>query len=339
LTEQVSTEKADTAESLHFEGFSTCVLLGIAYSASIGGLGTLIGTPPNALLAGFLGKHDMPISFGAWMLLAMPLVIVLLIACWLLLTKVFYRMGDGEIAGGRELLRRELEALGPISRAEWTVLIIFTATAAMWILRQPVTHWPWLVERFPRVTEVNDAMIAMFGAITLFAVPVNLRKGEFALDWETAKGVPWGILLLFGGGLSLAKAAGASGFTEWVGRSVEGLSAMPTTALILILALIVIFLTEVTSNTATAAAFLPIVYGVAMGLGTNPFMLLIPAVLASSCAFMLPVATPPNAIVFGSGRLPASQMARVGFWLNVLVVALTVPFMAFWVAWVLGVEL
>jgi sodium-dependent dicarboxylate transporter 2/3/5 len=335
-----SREMRDATEAIRVgqaERFTTCVLLGITYSASIGGLGTLIGTPPNALLAGFLGKHGMTIGFGHWMLLAAPLVAVLLVACWFLLTNVLYRVGTNEIAGGREMLRRELDALGPMSRAEWTVLVVFLATAAMWILRQPVTHWPWLVQRFSRVTEVNDAMIAMFGAIMLFAVPVNLKKGDFALDWETAKGLPWNILLLFGGGLSLAKAATTSGFTEWVGQSIAGLSGMPFPVLLLAIALFVVFLTEVTSNTATAAAFLPILYGVADGLGHNPLMLLIPAVLASSCAFMLPVATPPNAIVFGSGRLTIRQMAMAGFWLNILVVALVVPFMMFWAKWVLGI--
>ncbi len=338
LTERSANDENDPASSEQADRFATCVLLGIAYSASIGGLGTLIGTPPNALLAGFLGERGVSIGFGIWMLLAMPMVIVLLIACWVLLTKVFYRVGTDEIVGGRELLRGELKTLGPMSRAEWTVLTIFVLTATMWILREPITHWPWLVERFPRVTQINDAMIAMFGAITLFAVPVNLKKGEFALDWETAKGVPWGILLLFGGGLSLAKAAGTSGFTQWVGQSVGGLSGMPTPVLVLAVALVVIFLTEVTSNTATAAAFLPIIYGVALGLGHNALMLLIPAVLAASCAFMLPVATPPNAIVYGSGRLTTAQMAKVGFWLNLLVVALSVPFMMFWANWLLGIR-
>ena len=338
LNEQAQYGDDDPARAEKADHFGTAVLLGVAYSASIGGLGTLIGTPPNALLAGFISERGVVVGFGQWMLLALPLVAVLLVACWLLLTKICYRVGTDEIAGGRRLLHCELKLLGPMTRPEWTVLAIFTMTAAMWILRQPVTHWPPLVERFPRVTEINDAMIAMFGAIALFAVPVNLKKGEFALDWEMAKGLPWGILLLFGGGLSLAKAAGVSGFTEWVGQSVAGLSGMPPMVLVLAVALVVIFLTEITSNTATAAAFLPIIYGVAKGLGHDPLLLLVPAVLASSCAFMLPVATPPNAIVFGSGQLTIAQMAKAGFWLNLLVVTLTVPFMMFWAKWVLGIE-
>ncbi len=316
LTDQGSTDEDEA------DRFGVCVLLGIAYSASIGGMGTLIGTPPNAFFAGFLDKQGITIGFGEWMVLAMPLVVILLIACWLLLTRVFYRVGRTEIAGGRDLLHRELAKLGPISRAEWTVLVIFTMTAAMWIFRQPVTNWPWLVERFPRVTEINDAMIAMFGAITLFAIPVNLAKGEFALDWETAKGIPWGILLLFGGGLSLAKAAAGSGFTEWVGHSVAGLSGMPTLVLVLAVTFVVIFLTELTSNIATAAAFLPIIYGIGVGLGVDPLMLVVPATIAASCAFMLPVATPPNAIVFGSGLVTIPQMCKAGLWLNLLGIVL-----------------
>ncbi len=338
LNEQAEYAGDDPARAEQADHFGTAVLLGVAYSASIGGLGTLIGTPPNALLAGFMSERGVVVGFGQWMLLALPLVAVLLVACWLLLTKICYRVGSDEIAGGRKLLHCELKLLGPMTRPEWTVLVIFTMTAAMWIFRQPITHWPPLVERFPRVTEINDAMIAMFGAIALFAVPVNLRKGEFALDWEMAKGLPWGILLLFGGGLSLAKAAGSSGFTAWVGESVGGLSGMPPMVLVLVVALLVIFLTEITSNTATAAAFLPIIYGVAIGLGHNSLLLLVPAVLASSCAFMFPVATPPNAIVFGSGQLTIAQMVKAGFWLNLLVVALAVPFMAFWAKWVLGIQ-
>jgi sodium-dependent dicarboxylate transporter 2/3/5 len=316
-----------------------CLLLGIAYAASIGGLGTLVGTPPNTFLAGFLASKGVVISFGRWMIFAVPLAATFLGIAWLMLTFLFYPLGIAAIPGGRQLIRSELGRLGPVSRAEWTVLAVFALTALAWIVREPITNWPWLVERFPFVARVNDPMIALLGALLLFAIPVNLKRGVFALDWETAVKLPWGVLLLFGGGLSLAAAATQSGFTEWVGQEVAGLRGLSTVALMVVVSLIIIFLTEIASNTAIATAFLPIVHGVALGLGIDPMLLAVPTALAASCAFMLPAATPPNAIVFGSGQVTVWQMMRGGFWLNLTVVAL-LPWFVYGIgAWALGIRL
>jgi len=304
------------------DNFSVCLLLGIAYAASIGGVGTLIGTPPNAMLAGFLEQRDIRIGFAEWMAMGVPFGAVLLVLTWLLLTRILYPVGSESVARVSDEIAWQRKHLGPISRGEWNVLCVFVVTAVLWIVRTPLANWKWLVERVPAVAELNDAMIALSGALVLFAIPVDRKQGQFTLDWTTARTLPWGVLLLFGGGLSLAEAAADSGLTDWIGSSVSGLAGAPTILLVFAISLLVIFLTELTSNTATAAAFLPIGMGIASGLGIDPMLLLVPSTLAASCAFMLPVATPPNAIVFSSRRVTIAQMVKAGFWLNLAVVAL-----------------
>ncbi len=321
------------------DNFSVSLLLGVAYAASIGGMGTLIGTPPNALLAGFLAERGIVIGFAQWMAMGLPLVAVMLCLTWLLLTQVVFPAHRANAPEGSEAIYRARDRLGRTSRGEWIVLGVFVATAATWVVRGPLSHWTWLVERVPAVGNLNDATIAMAGALALFAIPVDRKRGQFALDWETAAKIPWGILLLFGGGLSLAAAAGASGLTEWIGGSVRCFSGVSTVVLMLVVSLLVIFLTELTSNTATSAAFLPIGFGLALGLDVEPMLLLVPSTLAASCAFMLPVATPPNAIIFGSGRVTIGQMAKAGFWLNLTIIALIPPLMYTLGARVLGIRL
>jgi len=318
------------------DNFATCLLLGIAYAASIGGLGTLIGTPPNVFLAAFLYERGISIGFVQWMAVGVPLSAVFLLIAWLVLSKWVYPIRLQELPGGRRLIRRELAALGPVSRGQWTVLCVFLLTALMWVVRGPLTQWTWLIEHLPGVENVNDAIIAMGGTLLLFAIPVDLKRGVFALDWESAQRLPWGMLLLFGGGLSLAGAVGHSGLTEWIGAWVGGMAGLPLVAIIAAVVLIVILLTEVTSNTATTATFLPILYGVAVGLDVEPIKLLVPAAIAASCAFMLPVATPPNAIVFGSRQVTIGQMVRAGFWLNLIGVLLIMATMYTVGAWVLN---
>lgn len=293
--------------------FAICLMLGIAYGASIGGLGTLIGTPPNALLAGFLLEtYGVEIGFAQWMMVGVPLVAVTLPLTWLVLTRLVFPIRLREIPGGREMIDGELRALGPLSRAETWVGAVFVATALAWITR------PLLEDAVPGL---SDTSIAIASALVLFAVPVNLRRGEFLMSWEWAERLPWGVLLLFGGGLSLADAVRATGLAEWIGAALGGLGGWPTVALVLVVTTLVIFLTELTSNTATAAAFLPVVAALAVGLGENPLLLAVPTALAASCAFMMPVATPPNAIVFGSSFITVPQMARAGLVLNLLFVA------------------
>ncbi|MBC8352139.1 MAG: DASS family sodium-coupled anion symporter [Planctomycetes bacterium] len=314
-------QRADDRGGKTGKNFATCMMLGIAYSASIGGLATLVGTPTNLFLAGFASEKDIAIGFGRWMLFASPLAAVLLVLTWLILTRLVFPIRVKSLAGGRDLIAGELSKMGSVSRGEWTVLVVFAATAFAWVVREPLTNATWLVERVPPIGKLDDTIIALIGMMALFLIPVNFRKGEAALDWETAVNIPWGVLLLFGGGFCLAKAVSESGLAEWIGTRVEVLD-LSTFALMVAVVAMVIFLTELTSNTPTAATFLPILYGVALSIGVSPMLLLVPATLAATCAFMLPVATPPNAIVFGSGHIEIRSMVKAGVWLNLLSVVL-----------------
>lgn len=302
----------DASES----NFAVALMLGIAYACSIGGLGTLIGTPPNAFLAAyFADHHDVEIGFGRWMLIGLPMVTVGLPIAWVVLTRWIYPVGDGEIPGGREAIAEQAEELGTPSRGEKLVGLVFVCTALAWITR------PWLEGLVPGL---SDEGIAMVAALLLFLLPVDPRKGEFVLDWDSTKGLPWGVLVLFGGGLSLAGAITDTGLAEWIGGGLTGvgLEALPVFVILLVIAAIVIFLTELMSNTAAAAAFLPVLAALALGIGEDPLLLAVPAALAASCAFMMPVATPPNAIVYGSSFITVPQMVRAGIVLNLTFVAL-----------------
>ncbi|WP_395763738.1 SLC13 family permease [Stutzerimonas balearica] len=287
------------------ERFATALLLGIAYAASVGGIATLIGTPPNALLAAFLREnHDVHIGFGQWMLLGVPVTAGMLLFTWWWLTRGGFRLSGGD---SRSMLQQEMAALGPMSRQEKLVALIFTLAALAWIFQ------PLLAEPLPGL---NDTSIAIGAALLLFLIPANVKERTFLLDWQTANKLPWGVLLLFGGGLSLAGVIGASGLAEWIAQSLGGLDMLPLILMIGLVALVITFLTEITSNTATAAAFLPLLGALAVAQGLPPQMLAIPAAIAASCAFMMPVATPPNAIVFGTGEMRIQSMIKAGFALN-----------------------
>lgn len=297
-------------------GFGTALLLGIAYAASIGGLATLIGTPPNALLAAFMARsYGVEIGFAQWMAIGLPLTIVLLLLAWLILTRLAFQLPSSAVEGSSELIQRELAALGRVTGPEIRVGLVFLAAAFLWVAR------PALSGVLP--AGVNDTVIAIAAGVALFLIPAggDNPPGTALLDWTAAKRLPWGVLLLFGGGLSLANAIGVSGLAAWIGAGFAGLDTWPVILVVLLVTTAIIFLTELTSNTATAAAFLPLMASVAPALGADPFLLTIPVALAASCAFMLPVATPPNAIVFGSGHLTVAQMARAGFLLNVAGIA------------------
>ena len=309
LLEQDAGERRDP-------NFAVALLLGLAYAANIGGMGTLIGTPPNALLAGFMAEsYQVQIGFARWMLLGVPLVVISLPICWLLLTRVLHPVGIARIAGGADIIRREKVALGPLSRAEMIVGTITGLTAAAWIFR------PMLE---PYIPGINDSTIAIAGALFLFLVPVDWRGGRFGLAWKQAERLPWSVLLLFGGGLSLANAIQQTGLASWIGSGMSALGDWPVLLVAAGITTVIVFLTELTSNTATAATFLPVVAAMATGIGADPLLLAVPTALAASCAFMMPVATPPNAIVYGSERLTIPQMARAGLLLNVLFILLIV---------------
>ncbi len=290
--------------------FAVALMLAVAYGASIGGLATLVGTPPNALLAGFFEQtYGIDIGFARWMLLGLPVTVVMLFLAWAWLTRRL-AAAPGPGAGAEDFLDRELARLGPMSAAERRVAVVFLLTASLWVLR------PVLVESFG-LTRLSDPGIAVFGAVLLFLVPANWAARDFLLNWTWAKRAPWDVLILFGGGLSLAAAIDSTGLAAWLGGALQALGVYPAVVLVLGLVALVIYLTELTSNTATTAAFLPVVAALAGELGLTPLQLAAPAALAASCAFMLPVATPPNAIVYGSGHVSVSEMARAGFWMNI----------------------
>ncbi|MBD1391353.1 DASS family sodium-coupled anion symporter [Neiella sp. HB171785] len=296
---------------------SPALLLGIAYSASIGGVATLIGTPPNALLAAYLSDtYQIEIGFGQWMLFALPMCCLMLLAAWYWLTRSGLE-GSGS-AQTHALFQQQLQQLGPLHRHEKRVLIIFVGAATGWILRVPLAQWTGL--------PISDTTIAMVAATLLFIIPSSKKtangQAERLLDWPTTQKLPWGVLLLFGGGLALAGMIKSSGLAQFIGASIGQAGSGQLWLLILVVTAAIVFLTEVTSNTATTAGFLPLLGPVAVSLGYAPQSIVIPAALAASCAFMMPVATPPNAIVFASGELRIKQMALKGLMLNFVATAL-----------------
>jgi len=295
--------------------FSVCLVLAIAYAASIGGIATLIGTPPNAWLAGFVeGQGERNITFGNWMLHALPLVVVLLPMVYLMLVGPLFRIG-GAVGGSRQTVRDELHKLGPMKIGEWAVFVIFTTTACLWIFKDLIVKLPVLEGHG---IKLSDAQIAMLAAVALFVTPVDRRWTTFVLNWDKAREAPFGILLLFGGGLSLAAAVTATGLDNAIGQQFARLQGVPIWLIVLGLCLTVTFLTELTSNTAVTAALLPVLAAAGPVLGIDDAFLLLPATVSASCAFMLPVATPPNAVAFASGRVTIMQMARTGFLLNLM---------------------
>ncbi|MDX2144107.1 MAG: DASS family sodium-coupled anion symporter [Rhodospirillaceae bacterium] len=301
--------------------FETALVLAVAYGASIGGVATLIGTAPNALLAAFIQQtYGYTVSFAAWMMVGVPVSLVIAALLWVLLVRVLYPLSTVPIPGAVELLAAERAQLGPMSPGEKVVAVAFPTAALLWMAQ------PLLASAVPAL-KLSDAGIAMTVALALFVVPVDLKRGVFALDWEWANKLPWGLLVLFGGGLSLADAAGASGLAEWIGTGMTGWSAVPIWLLIVAFVVVIVFLSEIASNTAVAATLLPVLATAALAMGQSPLLFCIAGAMAASGGFMLPVATPPNAIAFGSGHVTAAQMVRAGFWLDlvwVLVVGLGV---------------
>lgn len=295
--------------------FATALMLGIAYSASIGSLGTLIGTPPNTLLSGYMKEtHGIVLGFGKWMMVGMPLAFIFLFIAWFMLITVFKPEMD-KIPGGRELIDSEIEKLGPWTGPQIMTGIIFLGAALAWVII------PLLVGK---ESNYDDAIVGIAAGLLLFTIPADAKTGVRLLDWKTANEMPWDVLLLFGGGLSLSSMFNKSGLSLWIGEMAKGLGGLPTILLIASVALLVLFLTEITSNTATAATFLPIMGGVAVGIGLtengdiNVLLLTIPVALAATCAFMLPVATPPNAIAYGSGYVKIGDMIKGGIGLNLI---------------------
>ncbi|OLF75091.1 anion transporter [Pseudoalteromonas haloplanktis] len=301
------------------EGFGKALLLSIAYGASIGGIATLIGTPPNALMAAYLSdSYQIEIGFAQWMIVGVPLALGMLIISWIWLTKFTYKV-DANVQANKRIdtkavFSSQLKELGEMQRAEKGVLFVFAFAAICWIFRPLLGDVTGL--------KISDTGIAIAAALLLFVLPANKGSDERILDWESAAKVPWGVLLLFGGGLTLASQIKSSGLAIYIANMIEGASAIPLVMSILVVVALITFLTEITSNTATAAGFLPLLGPVAESITGSPLVWVIPAAIACSCAFMMPVATPPNAIVFGSGEIKMKDMIRAGFVLNIVAIVL-----------------
>ncbi|MGY0692123.1 SLC13 family permease [Virgibacillus sp. FSP13] len=314
-------------------GFGKALMLGIAYSASLGGIATLIGTPPNTLLAGAIEKtYGIEMSFASWMLFGVPLAWIFILIVWFYLVKVAHPLKLKALPGGKEVIQSERKKLGAASYEEKIVFTVFILAAFAWITRSFLLA-PYVNEN------INDAIIAMTAGIALFIIPAKNKKGDFLLDWETAVKLPWGILLLFGGGLAIAAGFVNSGLSEWIGNQLSALEGVNIFLVLLVVSGLVIFLTELTSNTATASMMYPIMASLAIALGVHPYTVMVAAGVAASCAFMLPVATPPNAVVFGSGYLRIPDMAKAGFALNILGIILVTLAVYFLLPLVWGIDL
>ena len=332
-------EMEETAGSGGIGKFAICLLLGIAYAASIGGVATLIGTPPNGVLLSQYQEMfpDAPeIGFFQWMIIGVPFTIILLPITWFLLTHVLFHFRDLNFDGAMVEIEKRVKSLGAMSRGEKIVLTVWILTALAWIFRADIKLGevviPGWYNLFPNKDYIHNSTVAIFFALLLFAIPVDLKKGEFALDWDWAKRIPWGVLILFGGGLALAKAFTSTGLVFWLGDKLTLLDGVSPFLVIVCIALMLTFVTELTSNVATTSIMLPILgVAVAPALGVNPLLLMIPASISASCAFMMPVATPPNAIVFGGGHITVAQMARAGLLINltgIVLVTLITYFLA-----------
>ena len=299
------------------QNFALSVMLGIAFSANAGGIATVIGTPPNSVMIGLLeNEYNIEISFLKWMTLGLPFSIILLIISYLVLVKWMFPNRQLQFKASKEVINSELKNLGPISGKEKMVLVIFGITVFLWIFRTLIN------KIFPGLG-LSDTIISMLAAISLFAVPYNIRRGDFIIKWNDTQKLAWGILILFGGGLALAKGMSVSGIVDIVSNAIatSDISILFTASLLIILML---FMTELMSNVALVAVLAPVVAGIAIGLNIPIIYLLIPVTIASSCAFMLPMATPPNAIVFASGYIKVHQMAKVGIILNLIAVILLI---------------
>ena len=314
----IVTQLKDNPDTIEDENqtFGKALMLAIGYSATIGGIGTLIGTPPNLVLAGVFNEiFGIEITFSQWIIFGLPISITLLFICWYYLTRFGFTFKQKGFPGGRKEIKRQLDALGKLSFEEKIVATVFACTALAWISRSFV-----LKNILPGI---DDTIIAITSAIILFILP-SKQKGKKLLNWEEAVKLPWGILILFGGGMAIAAGFGGSGLAQWIGNQMALLQNVPLLVLVFLLVLFVNLITEVTSNMALTAMILPILAPLALVMDVHPYLLMVGATVASSCAFMLPIATPPNAVVFSSGYITIPDMVKTGFWLNIISVVIIV---------------
>ncbi len=295
--------------------FGKALIISIAYSASIGGIATLVGTPTNLIFVESVqGFYNFDVPFDNWFIFALPMVISLGAFLWWSLSYQTFKLSNEQVPGSKEIIATELKKLGPMQYEEKWVLTIFGSVALAWIFRQLLIQ--------PFVPEMNDTTIAVIGAIVLFVIPSKKEPTSMIMDWRTAVRLPWAVILLFGGAFALAGSFEVSGLTLWIGNKLNLLNGVPPLLVILVIVAVVNYLTELTQNMATCTLMLPILAALSQAIDINPFALMVPMTIASSCAFMLPVATAPNAIVFGSGTLEIKDMVRAGFWLNIFSILL-----------------
>jgi len=313
----------EAGASAAFRSFSAALILGIAYAASIGGMGTQIGTPPNLIMSGYMREHyQTDLSMIQWMRVGVPVLLLLLPVAWAWLSFGAFRLRGEPLPGGSDVLRVKLRELGPMSPGERCAGTVFLLVALCWVFRPQLAALTGL-------SGLDDAVIALVGALLLFVLPAGLRSGERVLDWDSASRLPWDILLLFGGGLSLAAAITASGADAPLADMLGGLAGVPGLVMMLILGTVIVFSGELTSNTAAATAMMPILAALCAANGLEPLPVFMVATLTGSCGFMLPVATPPNAIAYGSGHVQMGAMIRAGLGLNLICIALIVCYVWF----------
>lgn len=332
ITYQVmSSVKQAKVENGLLETFEKAVIFGIGFAGTIGGFGTLIGTPPNIILAATIQKlYNVEISFASWLFFAGPIALVLIYFTWYYLVNVAFPVKLKELPGGKELIKDEWKKLGKMSFEEKAVLSVFLFAAFMWISRTFL--WADLIPG------ISDTMIAIFAGVLLFLIP-SKKKGGKLLDWDVSKELPWGVLLLFGGGLAIAGGFKETGLADWIGQQLIVLEGMNFILIVILTTALVLFLTEITSNTATATMILPILASLALAINVHPYAVMVPAAMAANCAFMLPVGTPPNAIIYATGRITISEMVRAGFWINILAIVLIVGAVYFILPLVMDINL
>ncbi len=311
-------EKQYGAESPLLRKFGLALMLGIAYAANIGGSGTLVGTPSNAILVGMLRqRYDIRLDFAHWMIIGIPLIIILTVLAWITLTKIFFRLNDKPLPAVGEYVKQEVHKLGRPDRSEKRVLLVFAVTAFFWVFR---AH----LNRLIGTTVLSDSLIATGAAILMFVVPSGTGKKEALLSWPDAVNIPWGILILFGGGLSLASGLYSSGVIDIIGQSILRFSDVPPLIIMAVTVSIMLILTELISGTALSSVLLPVIFGVSEGLHLSPLELAVPLVLVANGAFMMPMGTPPNAIVFASGYLKIKDMMRTGWLMNIFSIIIVI---------------
>ncbi len=320
--------------------FGKGLMLGIAYAASMGGVATIIGTPPNTVMVGMVEKmFGVQIGFAQWMMFGVPLSVIMISISWLLLTKILFSTGNMELAGGRAIIDRELEKLGPMKKEEKRIVITGCFVAGFWLARGFLKKAVLVKAVMPHFGMVADATIGILGALLLFCIPSDFKKGEFLLDWKTAVKIPWDVILLFGGGLAIANGFAKTGLAAYIAAQLGALEGASILVFVGAVVVITIFLTEITSNTATATLLVPIMGAAAIAMGVHPFATIVGACVAASFAFMLPVATPPNAVIFGSGCVTIKQMASAGLWLNIIGAVLITAFTTYLLPVLWGIDL